>query len=340
MVDGFAGTLKKFNGTAKVGFAIYNGTVPRWNRMDIPDLQKCLDTYAPNVEMVSADPKGEAQRQTTQVQGMISQGINVLLMTPVVATPTAIFTAARENNVKIINYANPVIDAPEGEVLALIGDGPEPVGKIFAEWVESQGYPAGTEVALVVGDLATQYAQLMQKGAVENLQDSIDSGALKLVGNKGAKNYDPAEAEKIAQAILVANPNVKAFMVGTAPMADSVIKAIKAAGKEGQIDVMGLDADPVAAQNLLLGTQKAAIVKNPHDEMKLACVAVIAALNDDPIPTDVFDGIWDLDTPPMPYHDVPLSVITKETLQEAIDADVLTKEEACEGIPATEPFCA
>jgi ribose transport system substrate-binding protein len=174
----------------------------------------------------------------------------------------------------------------------------------------------------------------MRQGTLDGLEPATDSGALKLVGDKGAKNYDPAEAEKLAAAILVANPKVKAFMVGAGPMANGVINAIKAVGREGEVDVIGLDPDPIAAQNIMLGLQKAAVVKNPHDEMKLGCVAVISALNGDPMPTDVFDGVWDLSTPPMPFHDVPLSVINKDTIQEAIDADVLTKDEACDGIPS------
>lgn len=334
VVDGIAGPMEQYLGEGKVGFAIYNGTVPHWNRQDIPDLQQCLEQYAPNVDpLITADPKGDSQKQTSQVQAMISQGVNVLLLAPVVATPTAILNAAKQNDVTVINYANPLIDAEPGDAVALIGDGPEPVGTLFAQWVLDQGYPEGAKVALINGDLSTQYAQLIRKGALEGLQEATDSGVINLVADKGAKNYDPAEAEKLAAAVLVADPDVEAFMVGTAPMANAVISALKAIGREGQVDVIGLDVDPIAAQNILLGHQKAAVAKSAHDEMAVGCVAVIAALKGEPMPTDVFTDTWDLDTAPMPFKDVPLEIVDKDTLHVAIDKDILTKEEACEGLP-------
>jgi D-xylose transport system substrate-binding protein len=332
-VDGIAGPLKPYDGEGKVGFAIYNGTVPHWNRDDIPDLQTCLDDYAPNVELVTADPRADAQKQTSQVQSMIAQGINVLLIAPVAATPSGILSAAKAANVKVINYANPVIDAQEGEVIALVGDGPEPIGRAQGQWLLDQNLPKGSEIGLINGDLATQYAQLMRVGQLAVLQPAIDAGDLKLVVDKGAKNFDPAEAEKIAQAALVANPNIAGFIVATDPEANAVINAIQNAGVKQKIKMIGLDGDPVGVQNILLGKMDATVIKSSHDEMRVGCVATIAALRGDPIPTDVFTETWDLDTAPMPFVDVPVEVIDITNLQNAIDKGILTLEEACSGLP-------
>jgi D-xylose transport system substrate-binding protein len=335
LVDGIAGKMAPYDGDGKVGFSIYNGAVPHWNKVDIPDLKKCLSQYAPKVELVTADPKGDAATQTSQVQSMLSQGITALLLTPVAPTPTAILKAAKQNNVPVIDYVNPVVGAEEGDVTALIGDGPVPIGKAQAEWILDQGYPKGSKIALVNGDLATQYAQLMRKAQMEVLKPALDSGDLVLVGDKGAKNWDGADAEKQTSAILVANPDVKAIIAGADFLASGVISALKTIKKDGEVDIIGLDADPIGVQNILLGKQTATVIKSSHNEMAVGCAAVIAALKGEDPPKDVFTETWSEGTAPIPFRDTPVDVIERDSLQKAFDWGLLTEEEACEGVPAS-----
>jgi D-xylose transport system substrate-binding protein len=334
MVDGFAGRLPKYDGDGKVGFSIYNGAVPHWKQADIPGLEKCLDTYAPNVEMVTQDPKGDARLQTSQVQSMFSQGITVLLLTPVAPTPTAILTAAKQNNVPVINYVNPIVDAKEGELVALIGDGPTPIGTAQAEWILEQNYPKGTEIALINGDLATQYAQLMRDAQMAVLQPALDSGDLKLVGDKGSKNWDGADAEKQAAAVLVANPDVKAIIAGADFLATGVINALKAERKIGKVDIIGLDGQKIGTQQMLLGQQKATVMKSSHKEMEVGCAAVVYTLADKPLPKEIFSETWDVDTAPIPFRDTPVEVIERDEVEKAIEWNIVTKEEMCDGLPA------
>ncbi|HWV88040.1 MAG TPA: substrate-binding domain-containing protein [Capillimicrobium sp.] len=335
LVDGIAGKLAPYEGDGKVGFSIYNGAVPHWNKVDIPELKKCLSQYAPNVELVTADPKGDAKTQTSQVQSMLSQGVNVLLLTPVAPTPTAILRAAKQNDVPVIDYVNPVVEAEEGDVVALVGDGPVPIGTAQAQWILDQNYPKGTKIALVNGDLATQYAQLMRRAQMEVLQPALDSGDLVLVGDKGAKNWDGAEAEKQMSAILVAHPDVGAVIAGADFLASGVISALKTINRAGEVDIIGLDADPIGVQNILLGNQTATVIKSSYNEMAVGCAAVIAALKGEEPPEDVFTDTWSENTAPIPFRDTPVDVVERDTLQKAFDWNLLTEEEACEGLPAS-----
>ncbi|WP_371417934.1 substrate-binding domain-containing protein [Acidisoma sp. L85] len=83
----------------------------------------------------------------------------------------------------------------------MVGDGPVPIGVAQGKWVETT-QPAGAEIALINGDLATNYAVLMQKGQKSVLQTDFDSGKFKLVADKGAVNWDPSDAQKQAAAVL------------------------------------------------------------------------------------------------------------------------------------------
>jgi ABC-type sugar transport system substrate-binding protein len=332
-VDGFAGKLPRYDGEGTVGFSIYNGAVARWAQHDTPNLNECLATYAPKVKVIQADPRGDASTQMGQVQSMLVQGINVLLVTPAALTPTNIVNAAKQQGVPVIIYLNPPVGLNEGDVTALVGDGPVPVGIAQGQWVHDK-IPAGSEVALINGDLATNYALLMQKGQKSILQADFDSGKFKLVADKGAVNWDPANAQKEAAAVLVSNPDVKAIIAGSDGLAVGITNAIKNAGKTGQIAVIGLDGNVQGTQNILLGNQTATVVRSLRDEMAHACVAVVYALNKQAPPKDVFNVMWDDQTAPIPFKDVDVEVLDKTNLQRALDLKTVTKEEMCNGLPA------
>ena len=164
LVDGPAGKLPLYEGEGAVGFDIYNGAVSRWEQHDIPNLTACLAAYAPKVKLITADPRGDAATQMSQVQSMLVQGINVLLITPAALTPTNIAGAAKRAGVPVIVYLNPPVGMAEGDITALVGDGPIPIGEAQGKWIQ-QTQPEGAEIALINGDLATNYALLMQKVA-------------------------------------------------------------------------------------------------------------------------------------------------------------------------------
>jgi D-xylose transport system substrate-binding protein len=332
-VDGPAGKLPSYDGEGIVGFDIYNGAVSRWAQHDIPNLTACLAAYAPKVKLVSADPRGDAAAQMSQVQSMLVQGINVLLITPVALTPTNIVAAVKRAGVPMIDYLNPPVGLAQGDVAALVGDGPVPIGVAQGKWVHDT-QPSGAEIALINGDLATNYALLMQKGQKSVLQADFDSGKFKLVADKGAVNWDPSNAQKEAAAVLVSNPNLKAFIVGNDGLAGGVINAIKNAGKTGQIAVIGLDGDVEGSQNILQGNQTATVIKSFNDEMNNACVAVVYSLLKQPIPKDIFDAVWDDQTAPIPFKDIKVKVVDKSNLQGAIDIGSVTREAMCKGLPA------
>lgn len=174
----------------------------------------------------------------------------------------------------------------------------------------------------------------MQKGQKSVLQADFDSGKFKLVADKGAVNWDPSNAQKEAAAVLVSNPNVKAFIVGNDGLAGGVINAIKNAGKTGQIAVIGLDGDVEGSQNILQGNQTATVIKSFNDEMSNACVAVVYSLLKQPIPKEIFDAVWDDQTAPMPFKDIKVKVVDKTNLQEAIDIGSVTREAMCKGLAA------
>jgi D-xylose transport system substrate-binding protein len=334
-VEKLDASLPTHEGGGKVGFSIYTGTVPHWEQQDIPDLETCLEKYAPGTELSTADPKAEAELQTQQVSSMLTEGIEALMIAPASSTPTTIMQDAKQDNVPVIAYVDPIEEAEPGEVVAMIGDGPEPAGEAEAKWVLEQHYPKGTEIALINGDLATQYAQKMQEYQLKTLEPALNSGELKLVAKVGSKNWEGAEAEKEANAILVAHPNVKVIIAGADFLATGIIEALKTEGLVGKVDIVGLEGSAAGLQQILLGEQKATVIKSSHKEMAVGCVAMISTLNGEEPPKSVFNETWENNTAPTPFRNTEVATIEKDEIDKAFDWHIVTKAEVCKGLPTS-----
>jgi len=328
-----------FDGEATVGFAMYNGDVTRWYKYDIPNLEKHLAEYAPNVKLEAYDPKGNAAKQLQQVNAALVKGLDFLLLTPVEVTPSAILNAAKQSSVPVALYLNPPQDVPAENVVGLVGDGDLAVGKIQAEWALDT-LSEGAQIGIISGDLATVYAQRERQGVIEGLQSAIDDGTIDVVVDEGAVNFDPANAQKIAAAALVANPDIEAFIVANDDMSVGVINALENVGKAGEVKVIGLDGLQSGLQNMLRGKLTATVARSFDDQADAAAQIIAHTLAGQEPP--VFDGTYSYKTPEIPFVNVPFHLVTLDNIELPIEFGNLTKEEVCDGLTPEEggDFCS
>lgn len=320
-----------FDGQARVGFSMYNGDVTRWYKYDIPNIKKHLAQYAPNVTFEAYDPKGNAATQQQQVRAALVKGLDFLLLTPVEVTPTAILNQTKKAKVPVAIYLNPPQDVPAEDVVGLVGDGDLAVGKIQAKWAIDT-LPKGSQIGIISGDLATVYAQRERQGVIEGLKTATDAGDLTVVQDEGAVNFDPANAQKLAAAALVAHPDIDAFIVANDDMSVGVIKALDNVGKAGKVKVIGLDGLQSGAQNLLKGTLSATVVRSFDAQADAAAQIIAYSLAKKPVPNTVFDGTYDFKTPSIPFVNIPFYLVTKENLDMPVKFGNLTKDDICKGL--------
>lgn len=326
--------LSVYSGSGSIDFNVYNGSVPHWFQHDVPDLKGCLAAYAPKVHLIVSDPKGNASLQTTQTFAALAQGIKLLVLTPATLDPSAIISAAKNDHVPVIDYASPTEHVPPHSFVAVIGDGPTEIGAAQGQWVLQQHFPKGTQIALINGDLGTEYAQLMRLEQLKVLQPAISSGALKVVADDSSAGWAGSAAETDASGVLTAHPQVKAIIAGADFLASGIVNALKTAGyKPGQVKMIGLDGDPIGLQNMLLGWQTATVIKSSDNEASANCVAVISTLEHKALPKSVFNATWNFKTPPAPFRDTPIKVINGSQISLALAWDTATKPQLCLGLP-------
>lgn len=91
-------------------------------------------------------------------------------------------------------------------------------------------------------------------------------------------------------AALAKNPDIKAVCASNLFSAQGVATAIKQAGKEGQIVIIGFDAGPDQVKALKDGTVQALIAQQPYDIGVQGVQQAVAKLNGEPTEKKITTG--------------------------------------------------
>jgi ABC-type sugar transport system substrate-binding protein len=155
---------------------------------------------------------------------------------------------------------------------------------------------AGSQVAVIEGAPGTTSSI----DRVSGFTDTATAGGLEVIASQPA-NWDRAEAFNVATNILQGNPNVRAIFAANDGMGLGAIEAVAAAGFEGDVFVLSVDAIPEAldavAEGRLLGT----VAQFPDEMAYLATEALIKLAEGRPV---------------APYMESPVVLITQDNLPE------------------------
>lgn len=308
----------------------------RW-KIDESGIKAALD--AAGIKYISSDAQGSAQKQLADVESLINQGADVLII--VAGDSEGILPAVEEAKaagIPVIGYDR-LIEDPYALYVSF--DNIE-VGRLQAKSLLAVK-PEGN-YAFVKGDMIDPNATFTYNGQMEILKPVIDAGKIKVVGDVATDGWKPDNAQKNAEQILTANNNaVDAFVSSNDGMAGGIVAALEAQGLAGPgVAVSGQDGDVAALNRVALGTQTVSVWKNSRELGKAAGEAAVQFLNGvtlDKLPGTVTftDG---------PTHKPMTSIllaphpITKDNLNEVIDAGWVTKDQVCAGVAAgSVPAC-
>lgn len=237
--------------SVKVGFSISTMQNPFFVSMKdgVDEGQKST-----GAEVLFADAGDDANKQANDILNFISQKVDVAVLNPTDG-------AAITSSVEALNDAGiPVITvdrtAEGGEVVAHIGTDNVTAGETTARYLFDAMGGQG-EVAILEGVPGASSAIDRGIGFENVLKDypNIDILATQTA------NYQRDEGLSVAQNLLQAHPNIKAFLSMNDEMALGAIEAIKAAGREGQILTIGIDGGDDAIQAVADGTMLATIAQ-------------------------------------------------------------------------------
>lgn len=235
------------------------------------------------IDVVSVPTEQDTDQQLSLLQQSLAKGYDAIMVSPITSLnliPGLIDATGK--NIPIINVDEKVDAAAATEagvtITSVIASDNKQAGALAAQYLIAN-LPDGGEVAVIEGKAGNPSGQDRHDGFV----DAIAAAPQFTVVSSQPADWDRAKALNVATNILQSNPNVVAFYAANDTMALGVVEAIKAAGLEGKVLVIGTDAVPEALAAVKAGEMAGTVAQYPAEEARIATSLAILALQGKPI---------------------------------------------------------
>lgn len=241
--------------TVKIGMAIDDLRLERW--------QKDRDIFVNKAEELGAkvyvqSANGNEQTQISQIENMISRGVDVLVIIPYNGEVLSnVIDEAKRDGIEVLAYDRLINNADIDFYLSFDN---EKVGEMQAQaMLDSK--PTGNYF-LMGGAPTDNNAKLFRQGQMNVLQPKIDTGDIKVVGDQWVDSWLAENALKIMEnALTVNNNNIDVVVASNDSTAGGAIQALDAQGLAGKVAISGQDADLAAVRRIVDGTQTMTVYK-------------------------------------------------------------------------------
>ncbi|MGP3696602.1 D-xylose ABC transporter substrate-binding protein [Rhodobacter sp. NSM] len=308
-----------------VGVSWSNFQEERW-KTDEAAIKQALE--AAGATYVSADAQSSSAKQLSDVEALISQGVDALIILAQDADAIGpAVQAAADEGIPVVAYDRLIED---NRAFYLTFDNVE-VGRMQARAVFEQA-PTGNYV-MIKGNAADPNADFLRGGQQEVLQEAIDKGDITIVGEAYTDSWLPANAQRNMEQILTANDNnVDAVVASNDGTAGGAIAALTAQGMQG-IPVSGQDGDHAALNRIAKGTQTVSVWKDSRELGKAAAEIAVAMAQGTAM--EEVEGAEKWSSPKGTEMNAvflePIP-ITKDNLSVVVDAGWIGKDALCQGV--------
>jgi D-xylose transport system substrate-binding protein len=117
------------------------------------------------------------------------------------------------------------------------------------------------------------------------LKPALDSGAVKIVADLWARDWQPQDALEKTESALAHSPVIAAIVASNDVVAGAVVQALEEQKLAGRVLVSGQDADLAALQRIVAGTQTMTVYKPINKLARRAAEAAVALARGEKIET-------------------------------------------------------
>lgn len=233
---------------AKVGLILPSYDQIRWQNGDQP----CFEAEAKKLGMEVRTVASQMSEtvQASQVENMLTQGVNVLVLRPVnAAASQGLVRQANRAGVPVVAYDSLPMNA---DVAAFVARDAVAMAVEIAE-AAVKAHPKGNYI-LALGDEGTNVAVEERQGYYQVLKPYLDRGDIKIVSEQYNKGWSSESSRaQVENALTKANNDVVAVLAGNDGTAYGAIQALQAQGLAGKVWINGVDAEPRAQELITQG---------------------------------------------------------------------------------------
>jgi simple sugar transport system substrate-binding protein len=217
------------------------------------------------IDLKFADAQQKQENQIKAIRGFIAQGVDAILVAPVVATGWEdVLTEAKEAEIPVL-LLDRGVDAPEDLYLTSVASDQVLEGRVAGDWLVAEVGDADCKVVELQGTVGSTPAINRKQGFEEAIagHDNI------AIAQSQTGDFTRAKGKEVMEAFIKSSNNgadICAVYAHNDDMAVGAIQAIKDAGlKPGtDIKVVSIDAVPDIFQAIAAGEANATVELTPN----------------------------------------------------------------------------
>lgn len=269
MACGPGETAKDASGdkTGKVAFFVKTLNNPFFVTMQ-EGAEKTAEGLGIEVFVDGPPAETKVEEQVGMIENAIVSGYDVIVLAPCAKEPLVpVVKKAVDAGIPVINVDDFIDEAlltdAGAEVAAFIGSDNFEGGRLAGAYVGElfKDESGEVQVAIIEGMAGVPNAELRRDGFLKGVE-GFDN--IKVVAKQPA-DWDVQKGYDVCANIIQANPDIKAIFCANDQMALGAIKAIEAAGKTGDITVVGYDATDEGRAAVEAGTMAGTVAQYPDD---------------------------------------------------------------------------
>lgn len=247
-------TFKNDDDVIKIGFVYETMTVERW--------QRDRDIFASEADKLGAEvivknAYEDSVRQESIGMELINEGVDVLVIVAYDKDAlTDLVKYAHNNNVKVIAYDRTIKNA---NVDLYISFDNTRVGELMGESAVA-AVPKGNYLILN-GTQLDDNSYYLNKGYFSKMQPLIDKGDIKIVGETWVDLWRDEGSYDFVKEQLDKGVTFDAVIAANDQLAEGAVRALSENRLAGKVFVSGQDAELVACQRVVEGTQNMTVYK-------------------------------------------------------------------------------
>jgi D-xylose ABC transporter substrate-binding protein len=246
----FAGCGKK----TTIGLLMDNFEVERW--------QRDKDLFVARInemggEVITEVASGDASLQYEQAVKLLKKGIDALVIVPVDLNEAAkIVALAHKYDVRVLSYDRLILKCNLDLYISF--DNVE-VGSLQADYL-TKVCPNGN-YALIGGAVTDNNSFLLKIGQMNILQPLVEGGRIKIIYDQYVDRWTEEEGYRLMKECLDKNPVPDAIIAANDNLVTGIIRAMNDKGLKPDVCIAGQDAELLACQRIVGGTQTMTVYK-------------------------------------------------------------------------------
>jgi len=239
----------------KIGLLIHN-MEGRW-MTDVKFLQEYAQKSG--YELIIKDAGANENKQLSQAEELLNEGIGVLLIVAVNQnTAAGIVRKAHNKGVKVIAYDRLIRNADLDYLLTYEYS---KIGEMMAEYA-TKHVPTGNYIALW-GDASDANANAIRKGQEEKLQQFVSSGNINMIYRAYVEDWsDKNAAHTLGRVLDQCDEQVDVVLASNDIIAQSAIKVFESRSYTGKVLITGQDATLESCRLIAKNKQAMTIYKS------------------------------------------------------------------------------